>query len=164
MSEYLRLFGGGLILIAAIIVGREYSSYTRCRLGQYQGFVALADHIEGMISRFLAGGEELFRGFADPFLEETGLLSRLRRGESPSDAFAAAKDKLCIGEKEKKRLSVFFKELGSGYRESEIAKASALKDELSAGYKQEREALEKSRSVVNTLLMGGAAGIFILLI
>ena len=72
MSDLARLFGGGLILICAIIAGREYSSYTRRRLGQYRGFVALAAHIEGMISRFLAGGEELFRGFADPFLEETG--------------------------------------------------------------------------------------------
>lgn len=164
MNDILRLFGGGLILVGAIVAGREYSSYTARRLGQYQGFVALLSHIEGMISRFLAGGEELFRSFSHPFLEETELLRRLREGESPYDAFAATEDKLLIGERERESLSVFFKELGSGYRESEIERVSALRAELSAGYKEEKAALEKSRSVVNTLLMGGAMGIFILLI
>jgi hypothetical protein len=164
MNDMLRLFCGGVILIGAIIVGREYSSYTARRIGQYQGFVALLSHIEGMISRFLTGGDELFRGFSNPFLEETGLLCRLREGKIPSDAFAQIEDKLLIGDGERESLTAFFKELGSGYRESEIERVSALKAELSAGYREEKAALEKSRSVVNTLLMGGAMGIFILLI
>jgi hypothetical protein len=88
----------------------------------------------------------------------------LREGKIPSDAFAQIEDKLLIGDGERESLTAFFKELGSGYRESEIERVSALKAELSAGYKEEKAALEKSRSVVNTLLMGGAMGIFILLI
>ena len=88
MSIYLRLGGAGLILLGAILVGREYSAYLNRRLSEYRGLLSLLSHAEGVIGRNLSYGKELWRGFEDAALEKCGLLPALREGRGLADAFA----------------------------------------------------------------------------
>ena len=161
---YLRFFGGGLIVVAALIASGEYSSYAKRRLAEYKGFIALFSHAEGMISRFLASGDGLWRGFENEALEKAGLLSALREGKTLAGAFDKCESRLALPGEAKKKIKDFLSASGRGYREGEIASFSAFGAGLEAEMKKEEERLDKSVKVTRALLLGGSLAFLILII
>lgn len=151
-------------MIAALYAGREYSRFAELRLARWRGFAALLSHIEGEISRFLASGERLWRGFADDELEKCGFLQNLREGDSLSAAFEKCRGGLLLPEECKARLAELFNSFGKGYKEDELASLSAFRASFEKEYEAERERLEKSVKVTRALLLGGALSAAIMLI
>lgn len=164
MSYYLRLFGGGLVLILAMLVGRGYSRFKSKRIAETEGFVALISHAEGMISRFLSHGSSLWQDFSNSELEASGFLPMLRKGASLSEAFSASESSLSINKRVKDRLSEYFDLFGRGYREDELKAAAACRSELEEMLGAERKELGNDVKTVNAVLFGTALGVVILLL
>lgn len=164
MGIYLKWAGAGVILLCALMVGRDYTAYVRERLSQYRGFVALLSHIEGMISRFLTPQDGLWHSFSDDALEKCGFLPALRSGKGLSEAFIGCVDGLSLSDLTKQRLSDFFSGFGRDYMDGEIARVGELRSELESGLKKEESELEKSLKITNALLLAGAVGLVILII
>ena len=161
---YLRLLGGGLVVISAMVASGEYSAYAKRRLLQYSGFISLLSHAEGMISRFLASGDGLWRGFENEELDRVGILPALREGESLIKAFEKCESNLALSREAKGRIRDFLSTSGRGYRDGEIASFSAFRMSLEAEMKTEEERLQNSVKVTRALLLGGSLAFFILII
>ena len=151
-------------MIAALFFCREYSLYAERRILQYKGFLSLLSHAEGMISRFLAKGEELWRGFSDSALEECGFLSDLREGRGLKEAFSSCENRLCLPRSVKDELSAFFSDFGRSYKEGQLSSLSAFRSSLEERLKAEEADLEKSVKVTKALILGGAMSVVILII
>ena len=164
MNLYLRWAGAAVIMVAALYTSREYSRFASRRLAQWRGFISLLTHLEGEISKFLARGEGLFRGFADAELEECGFLQNLREGDGLLSAFEKCQSKLLLPRECKDALCEFFSSFGRSYKESELASLGAFRSSFEKEYEAEKERLEKSVKVTRTLLLGLALSVAILLI
>lgn len=164
MSIYLRWGGAALVMIAALFASREYSAYAQRRISQYKGFVALISHAEGMIAKFLAKGEELWRGFTDNALEECGFISSLREGKSLSESFSSCEDRLCLPRGVREELRGFFSEFGKSYKDGQLSSLSLFRAKLETKLNEEEAGLEKSLKVTRALIIGGALSVVILII
>ena len=161
MSYYVAAAGSGLILLFAYLVGRGYAAYAGRRYDQYEGLVALIEHMKGQLECYLAGGEAMLDGFRSDTLSEVGFFD----GEGDAAMrFERVKDFLTVDADTKDRLSRFFASFGSGYRQAE---SERLIDILSFLVRQRdayRVEKEKSVKLVRSLLVAAALGLIILLI
>ena len=164
MSIYLKWAGAVVIMLCALFFGKEYSAYVQKRLSQFRGFVAFIEHIQGMISRFLAPQESLWQNFSDNALEDCGFLPTLRSGSALSEAFGACESSLLLSDEQKTRLSDFFADFGREYMAGELTRASDFHKELEQSLKKEEAELEKSLKITNAILIAGTLGIVILII
>lgn len=164
MSYYIRLLGGGLLLILSLFVSRGYSAYKDRRIAEAEGFIGLIAHIEGKISGFLSHGASLWQGFSDASLEQIGFLQKLKEGVTLSEAFSLTKAGLSLDCGTRERLREYFNTFGRGYREDELRRASCCREALEADLKKAKEELEKNVKAVRVLLLGGSLGIIILLL
>ena len=160
----LRLIGASLLLLAALLLSREYSSYLERRILEYRGFVALLSHAEEGIERALSYGEELWYGFQNDVLEKCGLLPLLREGKGLAEAFMECKDKISFSASLKDEISEALSTLGRGYRDSELRRLSVIKASLVAAMEGEEGTAEKNIKVARALLIGGALAVGILII
>lgn len=156
MSLYIRWGGIALIMIAALLVSREYEKYLDKRVCEYRGLVAMISHAESEIAKSLAYGEGLWRTFHDDALEKCGLLPLLREGEGISSAFGKIKEKTSLTSEAKEKISVLFAGLGKGYAESELKTINDIKESLTVRLKYEEESAEKNLKIARALLLGGA--------
>ena len=164
MIDMIRWCAVGLIMLSAILLGREYSAYADRQVREQAGFIALLLHIERRIGHSLSYGSDLWRGFSDPDLEKCGFLPLLSEGFSPRDAFAKSSRKLALSGEIKEMLLVFFSDFGKGYKDGEIKGIERLREELESDLNAIRPELEKNKKVINALLLGGAASAAIMLI
>lgn len=164
MIDVIRWCAVGLIMLSAILLGREYSAYADRQVREREGFIALLLHIEREIGRSLSYGLGLWRGFSDPSLERCGFLPLLREGCSPEDAFFKCSPKLALSGEIKEKLQSFFSDFGKGYKDGEIKGIERLRGELESDLNALRPELEKNKRVINALLLGGAASAAIMLI
>lgn len=164
MNMLLRLIGGGLVMTSALIASHEYSEYAKKRLDQYAGLIALLSHAEGMISRFLASGDGLWRGFENEALEKTGLMGNMREGRGLYESFALCESKFALSNEAKGRIKDFLSGRGMEYREGEIAALSNFREMLEEEMNKEKESLEKSVKVTRAILLGASLAFLILII
>lgn len=161
---YLKWCGAALVMISALFFGREYSTYAERRADEGESFIRLLAHIEKMIDSYLLPHGELFLGFSDERLEKCGFLGKLREGSGLSVAFSSASDKLLICESIKTRLAEYFSGFGKGYKEAELSRLRECRTDVEKMLSNERAELEKNVKVTRALLLGGAAGIMIMII
>ena len=162
MSPFVKWIGIALLILGALLVGREYEKYLMRRVAEYRGLLALICHAEFMISRSLAYGKELWRGFSDDSLEKCELLPVLREGESLKNAFDKCKGKMSLTSEEKEKISLLFAGLGKGYAELELKTINNIKGSLATELKNEEDSSEKKLKIVRALLLGGALTIAIM--
>ena len=156
MSFYLKLLGSGLLLLSALLASSEYSSYADRRLLHYSGVVALLSHAEGVISRFLSSGGEMWREFKNDELEKIGLLPLLREGETLLSAFQKCEAKLYLSVEAKEKIKEFLSTVGKEYRAGAVSSFAELRQSLESEMKSEKDRLEKQVKIVRALLLGGA--------
>lgn len=162
MSLYLRWGGALLLLVSALLFGREYSKYAKRRKTQMAEFIALITHIKGRISRFLSPTSELLSGFESEELERCGFLSAF--SESSDLGGALDRSKTVLGEPFRNILSEFFSGFGKNYLDGEIKRIEHYTELLSEEEKREKEELSKSEKLTKTLLFAAALALAILLI
>ena len=156
MNTYIRLFGAAFIMLSALFVGREYSSFSDKRTSELRGFLLFVRHVGGRVANFLSYGDELFSGFENESLESCGFLPALRDGEDFADAFESAKNKLSISSSQIEMLGEFFVSFGRDYRDGEIEKITAFLEKYEKEVDRECENMTKNLQVARALLLGGA--------
>ncbi|MBR4835535.1 MAG: hypothetical protein IKU99_00850 [Clostridia bacterium] len=104
----------GAMAMTALWIGRGYSAYADRRLGEMGGMSALILHIESRLGRTLDYGAELYRGFADEFLENCGFLPLLREGRPLYDAFSEAKTSMILPNEVADLVENLFSPFGKG--------------------------------------------------
>ena len=159
----LRWLGGLLILLFALIVGREYSGFAESKVRMLSEYVKALLQIEKMIEICLATPAEIFADFDSQPLDKCGFLPAVREGRGLGGAFSSA-DKSALSSEARAILSDYFDGFGRGYAEREIARARKARGELEALLARERETSEKSVRVTSAMLLGGAAGVLIFII
>ena len=159
----LRWIGGLLILLFAIVLGREYSGFAEAKISALSEYVKVLFQIEKMIETCLATPAEIFGDFCSPPLEKCGFLSAVREGRSLGSAFSSA-EKCGLPSDAITLLSDYFDGFGKGYAEREIARARKARGELETILAREREGTQKSVRVTSAMLLGGAAGVLIFII
>lgn len=163
MNLYIRIFGGAFIMIAALLVGKEYSRFSDKRIAELRGFLLFIRHIGAEVSKFLSSGEELFWRFENEALEASGFLPSLREGMGLKESFEFISKKLSIPSEQKEDLFEFFSGFGSDYREGELEKINAFLAKYEKDVEIECENMMKNLMVARALLLGGAiwAGIMV---
>ena len=151
-------------MLCALFVGRGYTRYVERRIAETEGFVAFLNHASQSISMYLTPPARLCEGFCCESLEKSGFLGAVRRNNSLSDAFSECSSRLSVGGEAKKLLSECFRDFGQGYKEQEIARTVRYCSGLTEILERERRDLVQNARMVTTLLLAGAAGIFILLL
>lgn len=164
MSWYFRVLGSSLILLAAIMLGRGYSSYAERAIDEYDGFISLFLHMKGRISCFLLPPSEIFRDFECDALERCGLLPKLRYGIAFSEALSESLPKLAISKETKRVILGFSDSFGSEYRDGEIAKIEQAIAEIKTHRDKAAELLSSKIKLAGTLLAAAALGIVIFLL
>jgi len=164
MSIYLKLFGGGLLLLGVFFSSSEYSAFADRRLLHYASIIALLSHAKGRISRYLSSGEEMWRDFENNELEKIGLLPDLREGACLSRAFERCENRLALPKETKDRIKKFLFGVGREYRAGVVDSFGDFLKRLEAEMENERLRLEKSVKVTRALLIGGALAFIILII
>ena len=164
MTFYLRIFGGGLVVLSAVFASLEYSGYAERRLLHYSSLALLFAHAGGMISRFLSRGDELWRGFRNEALEKIRLLDRLREGESLSSAFEKCENSLALSKETKEKIKKILASAGQEYRNGAAEAYLSIAKWLEEEKNSEKERLDKSVKVTRALLIGGALAFLILII
>lgn len=156
MNVYLKIGGCLLIMLSALLVGREYSKYTDRRIAENAGFLSLVRHMEGQVAKFLSYGDGLFFGFEDSALESCGFLTAIKDGESLSSAMEKCKSHLSISPEMKSSLTEFFTHFGGDYQEEELRKISAFLSKIEKMAERDSENMTKNLQVARALLLGGA--------
>lgn len=164
MTLYFRLFGGGLLVLSAVLASLEYSRYADLRLLHYSSLASLFDHAGGMISKFLLKGDELWRSFRNEALEKIGLIDRLREGESLSSAFEKCENSLALSKETKEKIKKILASAGREYRNGAAEAYLSIAKWLEEEKNSEKERLNKSVKVTRALLIGGALAFLILII
>ena len=152
----IKVIGAGVIMIFAIVVGREYSDYAGRRAEQLRGFLYLICHIRGRISRFLAFGDGLCYGFECDALESVGFLPLVREGTNLYDAFEKCKSRLSLSGAQKKILSDFFLGFGMDYKDGELERMTDFLANYEKITERDVENMTKNVQVARALLFGGA--------
>ena len=161
MSYYIAAAGSGLILLFAYLAGRGYAGYAERRCGQYEGLIALLEHMKERLECYLSGGEAMLAGFFSEPLSEVGFFD----GEGDASArFERVRARLSVDADTRSRLGQFFAAFGSGYLRAERERISAALSFLCR--RRDDYLLEKEKSVklVRSLLLAAALGLIILLI
>ena len=164
MTFYLKLFGGLLLLVGALLISQEYSAYCKRRILEYDGFIALLLHAESKISKYLASGEGLWRDFENDALLKCGFLECIKSGDTPLSAFRKCEGSLNLSKSAKDKLRALFSVLGEEYREGEISRLSSFREELLAERNAEEDRLMKSVKVTRALLVSSALAVIIIFI
>ncbi len=164
MSFYFRIFGSVLVVLAAIVLGREYSKYAVKRCAQGDGFVLFLIHIKGEISRFLTTPDGFLRGFECEALAEVGFLSALAERADLDAAYRQSEGRLSLPAEARDCLSEFFSDFGMDYKDGEIKRCEVYAERLGRIIEEDKCALLKNVKLVRAILCAAALGIVILLI
>ena len=156
----IKLIAIACIFLAAIWLGRGYSSFCDRRVGEMAGIVALISYMEEGISSTLSFGSELYRGFYDEYLDKSGFLAAIKENNLSESAF----DMLNLPKEIKEKIKRLFSEFGSGYMENELSKLRSCREELSADLASLEADLEREKKVTGALIFGFAASLGIILI
>ena len=150
------------ILIASWLVGRGYAAYCKRRIAEEERFLSLLLHIEKGITLFLKTPREIADSFSGE--EISDLLERVRSGESLGEAFLGVRRRLALSSRMSDRLSEYFSELGTGYREVELKRLALFIGEVREDLAVEEERTPVRIRLAYTLLFAAALSVVIMLL
>ena len=151
-------------MLCALLIGRGYTRYINKRISEGDGFIAFLNHAKEEIAMFLSPPARLCRGFFDESLDEIGFIDAIRSCGNLGDAFLQCAPRLSVGKEARDLLSECFRSFGQGYKEQEVARIERYSRGLEEILERERRDLPQNARMVSTLLLAGAAGIFIMLL
>lgn len=162
MRFFLKILGGGMLVVLAVSLSKGYKCFLENRLKEYEGLLSLISHFDMKVRNYLSFGSAVWRDFSNEIMEKCGVLPLLRDGETLSSALEKCKNKLTLPTEIKEKLLSKIKDLGQGYLNDEKEMLSEIKDMISKNLKKETEEIEKNVKVADALLFGCAAVIIIM--
>lgn len=157
----LKVIGSAMIMIAALVISKEYKAFITARVERLSGYLELLSHIERVIGVSMTPQHRICEGFSHPALEEKFLPGLRESGE-----FSAAYGEMGIGVSDAahKILYAYFADFGRCDRAGELTKAREAKGNLQPILAEERQEAEKSIKLFETVAAAIALGLIILLI
>ena len=163
MSEILKFFGIGLMLLSAVIFSKEYEKHLDMRQGIAEGFLSLLLHVRRQIDCYLTPASRLADGFSCAPLEKCGFLKEAKeKGVGP--AYSSMKDSPLLYESAKAVLTPLFLNFGKEYKENTVKQIDGAVASLKDILQKEKEESERSLKVARTLAVSAALGAAILII
>ncbi len=157
----LKVIGSAVIMIAALVISKEYKAFILSRVERLSGYLELLSHIERKISISLSPQHKLCDGFSHSALESNFLLKLRERGELHSAYREAG---VGISDAAHKILLSYFADFGKCDRRGELARVRETRSALQPVLKEERELAEKNIKLFETVVAAIALGLIILLI
>lgn len=157
----LKVIGSAMIMIAALVVSKEYKSFTVSRVERLSGYFELLSHIERKIGVSLCPQHKLCEGFSSAALESE-FLPRLRECGELSAAYGGVG--ICVADEAHKILLSYFADFGKCDRAGELERVREAKVALQPILRRERETADKNIKLFETVAAAIALGLIILLI
>lgn len=157
----LKIIGSAMIMIAALVISKEYKAFITARVERLSGYLELLSHIERVIGVSMTPQHRICEGFSHPALEEE-FLPRLRKCGELSSAYGGVG--VGVSDAAHKILSAYFADFGGCDRSGELIKVREAKGRLQPILDEERQGAEKSIKLFETVAAAIALGLIILLI
>ena len=157
----LKVIGSTMIMIAALVISKEYKAFITARVEMLSGYLELLSHIERVIGVSMTPQHRICEGFSHPVLEEE-FLPRLRKCGELSSAYGGVG--VGVSDAAHKILSSYFADFGGCDRSGELIKVREAKGRLQPILAEERQGVEKSIKLFETVAAAIALGLIILLI
>jgi hypothetical protein len=157
----LKVIGSAMIMIAALVISKEYKAFITARVERLSGYLELLSHIERVIGVSMTPQHRICEGFSHPALEEE-FLPRLRKCGELSSAYGGMG--VGVSDAAHKILSSYFSDFGGCDRSGELIKVREAKGRLQPILAEERQGAEKSIKLFETVAAAIALGLIILLI
>lgn len=159
--KYIGIF---LVLVAAVTVSRDYSTYMKKRALECKDFLAFIAHMRIQVGCFLRPVKELALGFSSPSLEKAGFIGYLESSDSILSAYRKCEADLSLSEEEKSVLDRLFLSFGEGYLDDGIRLIDASYSDMERLYKKLCEEKTKNTRLVTALSVTAALGVVIFVI
>ena len=164
MTGYFSLVGAALVGLSCLLFGRSYAEYIKGRAVDYSAVLEFLSLMRREISCRLATPRELAARAGGGRLSEVGFFALLEEGESLSEAFRRARDKLALAERDADLVLGYFESFGRGDAAGELRSLDAVTENFAARALAVREDAASQIRLAVTLSVLFALGTIILLL
>lgn len=159
-----KIIGAALLLGLTVYVALEFSLMEGRRLRQIEGFLLLLRHIKAQISCFCMPTADIYRGFSNESLEESGLLASLCETNEFAKSIKDCRERLYLEDEEINLMLAFGGELGKSYRGEQIDCCDYYISEFESTYSARREEHPRRTRLMRSLLLSGGLMVIIIFI
>lgn len=158
-------YGGILcVLLASLLVSREYCRHMNKRISECREFLAFISHMRVQVGCFLRPVRELGIGFSSETLEEVGFIEALSESENIKEAYLKCEPKLSLSMEEKEALFGFFSSFGDGYLDEQVKLIDSAYPKIEKLYLKLSDERVKNTRLVSTVSVTLALGFIIFVI
>ncbi len=158
----IRLAGAALLLLAAVLIPREFSRYAARRLSTEEGILGLFLFLRRELSCFSRPVGQALGDFRNEALAVTGFPEALRQTEDMAGAAERTVARMPLSEDFRALFLSFADSFGKGYREEEVRRLDAYAGEAQHLLATERRRLPAVRRLVSTLSVSVCLGLLLL--
>lgn len=152
------------VLLSAVIISKEYSSFVNKRLSECRDFLRFIEHMKIQVGCFLRPSNELAKGFSSGSLSDAGFLGALENGESLYGAYKVAEPNLSISEEERDVLETLFSSVGECYLDEGVKLIDASHTKFENLYHKDRAECPKNAKLTSVISVTAAIGFLILVL
>lgn len=167
----MRYIGASLIFLSAFFCGILAGKRERRRVLECEAFLSLFEYVKNQVGYFLMPTKQIYRGFENAVLSETGFLGELCSHEEDDVYYGAWEaallkcgDKLSLSQEEKKLVLEFGACIGKSDEHMQIKSFDYYIKQMSAEIERARMEAEKNIRVYRTIgfTIGAMAAILII--
>lgn len=160
---FTKLAGAALMAFATCALAGAAAAGERRRYASVASLLRFLRFVRAEIAFSLTPMPEICEKFRDEGLEAAGFLEKMRK-EGLTAALTDCREALWLKEEEFLLLTSFSKEIGRGYRESELSLLDRHIEALNALAEEVRTRLPGRIRLSRTLLLSGGAALILLLL
>lgn len=159
MSAWLKLLGGGIILISAVLIGEISVQKIKRQAEIEEELIEFVKHVRDQIKNYKRPLAEIVDSFYGTALNAHGFLKAVV--ENPPEDCC---EKLPIDENHKKALSSFLRELGKSYCDEQIVLCDEFVFQMSNSVEKAKDEYHGKIKMYRTLPVLAAISLIIILI
>ncbi len=160
----MKYIGAFIVIVAALLMSREYSRYIKKRADQCEEFLSFIAYMRIQISCFLRPSREIAKGFSGEELEKIGFLDAVNEGESLYGAYKATESSLALTLREREIIETLFYSLEECYLDDGIRIIDSSYKEMESVCRKIREERPKNVKLAATLSVTASIGFLILIL
>lgn len=160
----MKYIGAFTVLLAAVLISREYGRYIKRRAVQCDEFLSFIAYMRIQIACFLRPIKEIAAGFYASELEQIGFLKALNDGQGLYDAYKSTEKFLFLSPREREVLETLFSSLGECYLDDGIRIIDSSYAEMERLCRIIKEERPKKARLAATLSVTVSIGFLILVL
>ena len=160
----MKYIGAFTVLLAAVLISREYARYIKRRAVQCEEFLSFIAYMRIQIACFLRPIKEIAAGFYASELDRIGFLKAVNDGQGLYDAYKTAEKSLLLSSREREVLEALFSSLGECYLDDGIRIIDSSYAEMEKLCRIIKEERPKKARLAATLSVTASIGFLILVL